>query len=88
MITKDEFISEIKRKSRELRKLHPEYREGQAIFNTIDSDDDYFGVARQVQFKYNLDCFFDKNIDEFLDKCYEEYQRLYYNMPNTEPFSE
>jgi len=78
-MTKEEFISEIKRKSEELRKLHPEYREGQAIFNTIDCDDKYLGVARHVQFQFHLDCFFfDEKIDEFLDKCYEEYQKLYY----------
>jgi len=77
MITKEEFKLEIREASKKLREKHPEYSEGQAIFNTIDSDDKYLGVARHVQFQFHFDCFFDNKIDEFLDKCYEEYRRLY-----------
>lgn len=32
------------------------WRDGQAVFNYID---DNYGVARDVQFKDNVDCFYD-----------------------------
>ena len=43
------------------------WREGQFVFNVIK---DYFGsVAREVQFKDGVDCFYDdKQIDNFIQK--------------------
>ena len=47
-------------------KSRPDYiRLGQYVFNYIDRT---YGVARQVQFDDNVDCFYlDRNIDEFLE---------------------
>ena len=45
------------------------WREGQFVFNTIDS---LYGIARTIQFKDGIDCFYnDDNIDEFLNKAVE-----------------
>ena len=43
------------------------WREGQFVFNVIE---DYFGsVAREVQLKDKVDCFYDdKQIDNFIQK--------------------
>ena len=44
------------------------WREGQFVFNTIDS---LYGVARIVQFNDGIDCFYDNSkIDRFLNACY------------------
>ena len=44
------------------------WRKGQAVFNYIDK---YYGVAREVQFKDLVDCFFnDGKIDEFIEKAF------------------
>lgn len=43
------------------------WREGQYVFNYID---EVFGVAREAQFKYKVDCFYrDDKIDEFIETC-------------------
>ena len=40
------------------------WRIGQAVFNYID---DNYGVARDVQFKENVDCFYDDNrVESFI----------------------
>lgn len=45
----------------------PQWREGQYVFNYID---EVFGVAREAQFKYKVDCFYrDDKIDEFIETC-------------------
>lgn len=45
----------------------PQWREGQYVFNYID---EVFGVAREAQFKYGVDCFYnDDKIDEFIETC-------------------
>lgn len=50
------------------------WREGQFIFNTIDS---LYRIARTVQFKDGIDCFYnDSEIDNFINACYN---RLYCN---------
>lgn len=46
------------------------WRVWQAVFNYIDSQ---YGVARDVQFKENVDCFYD-------DKQIKNFLRLSYNM--------
>ena len=52
----------------------PHWREGQFVFNTIDS---LYGVARTVQFNDGIDCFYDNSkIDQFINACYN---RLYGN---------
>ena len=44
------------------------WREGQFVFNTIDS---LYGVARAVQFEDGIDCFYDNSkIDQFINACY------------------
>ena len=45
------------------------WRVGQAVFNYIDNQ---YGVARDVQFKENVDCFYD-------DKLIKDFLRLSYN---------
>jgi hypothetical protein len=70
MISKEEFKSSIKENAGISRKLHPELRFGQAVFNCTDQN-----IARLVQFDYGIDCFYDdEQIDKFLDKCYELYK--------------
>ena len=50
------------------------WREGQFVFNTIDS---LYGIARTVQFNDGIDCFYDDSkIDRFINACYN---RLYGN---------
>lgn len=43
----------------------PKYwRDGQFVFNYIDEK---YGIARDIQFKYNIDCFYDdEKINEFI----------------------
>lgn len=54
-------------------KVYPDdWRQGQKIFNYID---EYYGVARDVQYEDCVDCFFVSTsespiIDEFIDKAY------------------
>ena len=44
------------------------WREGQFVFNTIDS---LYGVARIVQFNDGIDCFYDDSkINQFINACY------------------
>lgn len=70
MITKEEFISQVKTTAGVIRKQHPELRKGQAIFNEVDRN--YNNVARIAQFDYGVDCFYDDSqIEPFLNKCYE-----------------
>ena len=46
----------------------PHWREGQFVFNTIDS---LYGVARTVQFNDKIDSFYDDlKIDQFIIACY------------------
>ena len=46
----------------------PHWREGQFVFNTIDS---LYGVARAVQFNDGIDCFYDDSkINQFINACY------------------
>lgn len=45
------------------------WRDGQAVFNYID---DNYGVARDVQYKDNVDCFYD-------DERIESFTRLTFN---------
>lgn len=45
-----------------------EWRNGQFVFNHIHK---VYGVARNAQYIYGVDCFNDDSkIDEFIDKCY------------------
>lgn len=49
-------------------------RRGQAVFNA--TEEIYGGIAREVQFKDRIDCFYDDlQIDAFLDAAYKRYQR-------------
>ena len=44
-------------------------RKGQAIFNYVDEK---FGLARKIQYDYNIDCFYnDLKIDVFLKILYK-----------------
>ena len=46
------------------------WREGQFVFNTIDS---LYGVARIVQFNDGIDCFYDDSkINQFIIACYNK----------------
>lgn len=46
-----------------------DWRYGQAVFNAVD---EVYGVARTVQFKDGVDCFYsDECVDMFLQKAYD-----------------
>lgn len=63
MITVEELKKEIS-----AAKFPKNWRKGQSVFNYIDNV--YGGVARIIQFKYGIDCFYnDDNIEEFLNKA-------------------
>ena len=64
MITVEEFKKEISE-----IEFPKNWRKGQAVFNYIDN---VYGIARTIQFKWGIDCFYnDNNIDEFLNKAVE-----------------
>ena len=43
------------------------WREGQAVFNYVD---EVYGAARDAQFGYNVDCFYDdEQINAFIETC-------------------
>ena len=64
MITVEELKKEISK-----IEFPKNWRKGQSVFNYIDN---VYGVARTIQFKYGIDCFYnDDNIDEFLNKAVE-----------------
>lgn len=66
MITKIQLQDELLKFLEEKPKT---WRKGQAIFNYIDAK---YGVARDVQFTYGIDCFYDDDkINAFIDKCAE-----------------
>lgn len=61
-------VEELKKEISEIE-FPKNWRKGQSVFNYIDN---VYGVARTIQFKYGIDCFYnDDNIDEFLNKAVE-----------------
>lgn len=65
-VSRDVMRQHILMASQGLRREYPCYRKGQAVFNYVD---EFYGVARDVQFIDHVDCFYcDEDIDEFLDK--------------------
>lgn len=45
------------------------WRDGQFVFNYID---EFYGIARYLQFEENIDCFYDNSkIDSFIEKAAE-----------------
>lgn len=66
MITLNQFISDVMNLIQECPKR---WRKGQSVFNIVD---DKYGVARDVQFIDNIDCFYDDNqIEPFLIAAYK-----------------
>ena len=64
--TREELKEIILDDSKKMKDLYPYYRWGQAVFNYVD---EYLGVARKVQFEYNVDCFYnDDVVDAFIEK--------------------
>ena len=64
--TREELKEIILDDSKKMKELYPYYRWGQAVFNYVD---EYFGVARKVQFEDNVDCFYnDDAVDSFIEK--------------------
>ena len=62
-------VEELKKEISEIE-FPKNWRKGQSVFNYIEYV--YGGVARIIQFKYGIDCFYkDDNIDDFLDKVVE-----------------
>lgn len=52
---------------------HPDWRDGQFVFNYIDGE---YGVARDVQFNKKIDCFYNDNkIDDFVKASYEVWSK-------------
>lgn len=69
LVEKSEFISQIYKKAGAYPK---DYRIGQSIFNATN---ELFGVARDVQFLDEVDCFYDDTkISQFLDCAWERYK--------------
>ena len=61
-------IEELKKEISEIE-FPKNWRKGQSVFNYIDN---VYGIARTIQFKWGIDCFYnDDNIDEFLNKAVE-----------------
>lgn len=62
------LVSKLKEEVMNALKNKPEgWRNGQFVFNYIDRN---YGVARTVQFKDGVDCFFsDEYIDSFIEHC-------------------
>lgn len=61
-------IEELKKEISEIE-FPKNWRKGQSVFNYIDN---VYGIARTIQFKYGIDCFYnDNNIDDFLNKAVE-----------------
>jgi hypothetical protein len=53
----------------DLKNKPKEWRDGQFVFNHID---EYFGVARTVQYIDGIDCFYDDSkINAFVEACYK-----------------
>ena len=64
--TREELKEIILDDSKKMKELYPYYRLGQAVFNYVD---EHLGVARKVQFEYNVDCFYnDDAVDAFIEK--------------------
>ena len=64
--TREELKEIILDDSKKMKELYPYYRWGQAVFNYVD---EYFGVARKVQFEDNVDCFYNNDaVDAFIEK--------------------
>ena len=55
-------------------KAYPkDWRYGQKVFNCVDAK--YYGVARNVQFIHNIDCFYNDDLVEAFLKCaFKEYE--------------
>lgn len=70
MITREEILEG----AAIYRKLHPQQRLGQSIFNYVDLN---FGdMARHIQFGLGIDCFYnDDIIDKFVDTVVELYNK-------------
>lgn len=52
-----------------IKKYPKDWRRGQSVFNYIDET---YGVARTVQFRDKIDCFYnDNNIEKFIRKSYK-----------------
>lgn len=67
-MTYGDFISQI---WEEVAKCPKNWRKGQKVFNVIDEQ--FGGVARDVQFIDGVDCFYDdreETINLFIDKCW------------------
>ena len=61
-------VEELKKEISEIE-FPKNWRKGQSVFNYIDN---VYGIARTIQFKYGIDCFYNNdNIDEFLNKAVE-----------------
>lgn len=53
------------------------WRDGQYVFNYIDQ---VYGIARHIQFKEGIDCFYDDSkIDVFLEKAVKIINEYYEN---------
>lgn len=67
-LTFEEFRNEI---LESIEELPSSWRYGQKVFNYIDSA---YGVARDVQFFDNIDCFYnDEYVDSFIKLSYDRW---------------
>ena len=73
MLTYENFISGL---WAAVNKCPTNWRQGQKVFNVID---EVYGIARDVQFKDGVDCFYDdKKIDEFIEKAWNRIKTTEY----------
>lgn len=79
ILTKEEFVAII---NDCLKQAPKSWRHGQAVFNIIDEQ---FGVARYVQFRKGIDCFYhDEDADAFIDASYDVWVEAVKDINNKE----
>lgn len=67
----NEFVADVLEKVKQCPKC---WRKGQSVFNVVD---EYYGVARTVQFVDGVDCFYvDDYIDDFLLHSYKRLKEI------------
>lgn len=71
MKTYGEFVEDVYAK---VAQCPERWRKGQSVFNVVD---DFYGVARTVQFVDGVDCFYiDEYIPQFLQCAYNRLKEL------------
>lgn len=65
-MTYEEFKEDV---LKEIKKMPPQWRKGQKIFNYIDYK---YHLGNDLMYKHHVDCYYDDNlIDEFMKTAYK-----------------